>query len=222
MKRNKSKHSSSFGFTDLLFNLLVGFVFLFFIAYLLINPIAKKGIITPPDKVIISALWDPKSTADVDMWMQAPDGEILSFQNKVISGAHLEKDDLGDNNDAIWVNGVRTVTPVNIEVIHIQGLQKGVYYVTLHAYNLRREGAKDVDVTIRTLDPYRLKASKNIRLQQSGQEKCTFMFETDDRQRIIDVKNCTKQLVVGKLTQEYETLNNQNNDEMPPRNTRIP
>ena len=36
------RYRSSFGFIDLLFNLLVGFVFLFMLAFMLINPVAKK------------------------------------------------------------------------------------------------------------------------------------------------------------------------------------
>ena len=122
MIRNNPKYSSSFGFIDLLFNLLVGFVFLFFIAYLLINPIAKKGVITPPDKVLINATWEDNSNADIDLWMEDPNGNVMSFQNKTIPGAHLEKDDLGESNDAIWVNGQRVVSPINSETIHIQGL----------------------------------------------------------------------------------------------------
>ena len=40
--REPAKYKSTIGFTDLLFNLLVGFVFLFIIAFILINPITKK------------------------------------------------------------------------------------------------------------------------------------------------------------------------------------
>jgi hypothetical protein len=35
------------GFTDLLFNALLGFVVMFVLAFLLINPIAKSGAIDP-------------------------------------------------------------------------------------------------------------------------------------------------------------------------------
>ena len=41
------RYRSSFGFIDLLFNLLVGFVFLFMLAFMLINPVAKKETIKP-------------------------------------------------------------------------------------------------------------------------------------------------------------------------------
>jgi len=223
MIRNNPKYSSSFGFIDLLFNLLVGFVFLFFIAYLLINPIAKKGVITPPDKVLINATWEDNSNADIDLWMEDPNGNVMSFQNKTIPGAHLEKDDLGESNDAIWVNGQRVVSPINSETIHIQGLIPGDYYVTVHAYNLRNEGAKDVDVSLKTLDPYRDKANRRITLIQSGQEICIWKFTINQTQKISDVQNCERQLVVGRLTQEYDhSLNRPSNNELPPANTRIP
>ena len=40
------RYRSSFGFIDLLFNMLIGFVFLFMLAFLLINPVAKKETIS--------------------------------------------------------------------------------------------------------------------------------------------------------------------------------
>ena len=39
---DKNKFSSAIGFTDMLFNILVGFSFLFIVAFLLIRPDAKK------------------------------------------------------------------------------------------------------------------------------------------------------------------------------------
>ena len=39
---NNEKYKSTIGFTDLLFNILVGFAFLFIIAFLLINPEQKN------------------------------------------------------------------------------------------------------------------------------------------------------------------------------------
>ena len=39
---DKEKYKSTIGFTDMLFNVLVGFAFLFIVAFLLIKPEAKK------------------------------------------------------------------------------------------------------------------------------------------------------------------------------------
>ena len=48
------RYRSSFGFIDLLFNLLVGFVFLFMLAFMLINPVAKKETIKPKAEYFIN------------------------------------------------------------------------------------------------------------------------------------------------------------------------
>ena len=42
---NKQKYISSIGFTDLLFNIVVGLAFLFILAFVLINPISKEKVI---------------------------------------------------------------------------------------------------------------------------------------------------------------------------------
>ena len=47
------RYRSSFGFIDLLFNMLIGFVFLFMLAFLLINPVAKKETIKPKAEYFI-------------------------------------------------------------------------------------------------------------------------------------------------------------------------
>lgn len=52
------KYSSNLAFVDLLFNLLVGFTCLFIIAFLMINPISKKGVVEPPVKLMIEMRWD--------------------------------------------------------------------------------------------------------------------------------------------------------------------
>jgi hypothetical protein len=174
---DRNKYSSSFGFIDLLFNLLVGFVFLFFIAYILINPIAKKGIITPPDVALITAQWNDYSTADVDIWIRDPHGRIMSFQNKVISGMHLEKDDLGNRNDTVWVNGEDVINPTNQEVIHIQQFIPGTYRVSVHLYNQRGEPPQNVTVKLKTLSPYKEYATKDIILSTHGQEIGVFEFK---------------------------------------------
>ena len=40
---SKSRYKSSLAFTDLLFNILIGFAFMFIIAFLLINPVQKDA-----------------------------------------------------------------------------------------------------------------------------------------------------------------------------------
>ena len=201
-----TKYKSTFGFIDLLFNLLVGFVFLFFIAYVLINPIAKQGLITPPDKVIIEAQWSKGSTADIDLWMQDPADGILSFQNKQIAGSHLEKDDLGSSTDTVWINRKRVTNPHNNEVIHIQTLQPGTYRVSVHMYNQRSEpGPWTVKIKVRSLDPYRALIEKDVELVKQGQEVGVVQFEVSDSLIVYDVDDYEGGIVIRELQNHYSS-----------------
>lgn len=203
---DRNKFNSGFGFIDLLFNLLVGFVFLFFIAYILINPIAKSGLITPPDKVLITATWNKASNADVDIWMRDPTGVLLSFQNRIIPGSHLEKDDLGTTNDIVWINGERVISPINSETVHIQTLQPGTYAISVHMYNIRRENKpEEVTIIIRTLDPYRTIVEKQVVLSGQGQEIGVVEFTVGDKQNVIDVQDFDGGIIKQKIGSTYST-----------------
>ena len=52
-------------FTDLLFNALLGFVVMFVLAFLLINPIAKSGAIDPKAEFLITLTW-PEGRREAD------------------------------------------------------------------------------------------------------------------------------------------------------------
>ena len=81
----KQRYKSSFGFIDLLFNLLVGFTFMFILAFMLINPIAKKHDFDPKAEYMVVMSWDPQSQIDIDMWVQDNLNNIVSFRTKNIA-----------------------------------------------------------------------------------------------------------------------------------------
>ncbi len=62
------------GFTDLLFNALLGFVVMFVLAFLLINPIAKSGAIDPKAEFLITLTWPDGRREDVDLYVEDPAG----------------------------------------------------------------------------------------------------------------------------------------------------
>ena len=64
------RQGSNLAFNDLLFNVLIGFVMLFVIAFLLINPIAKKADIPVKAEFIVVLEWDEDASDDIDLWMQ--------------------------------------------------------------------------------------------------------------------------------------------------------
>jgi len=159
---NKNKYKSTIGFTDLLFNLLVGFVYLFIIAFILINPIQKKQDVPKKAEFMVVIEWPNKFNDDIDLWVKSPDGKTVSFVKKEAGIMNLEKDDLGVANDStVDEYGQRKVIYINREVITIRGILAGQYQVAAHVYSMRPKSdtLKDIPQVIRfkliKINPYK-------------------------------------------------------------------
>lgn len=141
-------------FLDLLFNTLVGFVFLFIISFLLINPSIKKADIKTKAEFVISVTWDDNSIDDVDTWLQDPVGNLLHFRQKDVGLAHLDRDDLGAINDTIILDdGRRIEYNHNQELTTIRGFLTGEWVLNVHMYNKRDANPTLVEVRIDKLNP---------------------------------------------------------------------
>ena len=80
--RWQSIRKGSDPFTDLLFNALLGFTYLFLIAIMFMNPVAKKGIIDPKAEYIITIGWPDNNPDDIDTWVEDPNGNVIWFRNR--------------------------------------------------------------------------------------------------------------------------------------------
>ena len=147
-------NNSNIAFIDLIFNVLIGFVFLFVIALILINPITKDE--GPPVKAeyMITLEWPDESKADIDLWVQHNSNPGVGFSNKEQDHIHLDRDDLGDKNDTYTVDGVEQTLLLNKEVINLRGIVQGNYYIVAHAYNIRKENNIPVKIKVIKLNPY--------------------------------------------------------------------
>ena len=115
---SNEKYKSTIAFTDLLFNILVGFAFLFIIAFLLIKPEAKKENFDRKAEFVVIMEWDKEATGDIDLYVQDPTGAQCSFRLPVANFMHLDKDDLGASNDTVVnADGSSSTVKINIEVI---------------------------------------------------------------------------------------------------------
>jgi hypothetical protein len=139
---NKLKYKSSIGFTDLLFNLVIGFVYLFVIAFILINPIAKQGDVIKKAEYMVVVEWNKELNDDIDLWIKDPAGNVVSFLQKSAGLMHLEKDDLGHSNDTATVKGKKKTIYLNREVVVLRGTIPGEYEVMAHVYT-RKMTMKD-------------------------------------------------------------------------------
>ena len=125
------RFKSSIGFIDLLFNILLGFAFLFIVAFLLIKPEAKKKDFDRRAEFVIILEWNHDAADDLDLYVQDPMGDRVSFRLPRINYMHLDKDDLGKTNDTIVnADGTRSTVLINREVVTIRGILPGEYAVS--------------------------------------------------------------------------------------------
>ena len=154
-KRNRTIICSNLSFNDLLFNVLVGFVMLFVIAFLLINPITKKSDIPVKAEFLIVLSWPADAADDIDLWVQRDTEKPVGFSNRENTPLHLDRDDLGRANDKVIIDGKATTINVNRETTTIRGIVPGDYFVAVHYYSMTTIEDLPYTVTVMKVNPFR-------------------------------------------------------------------
>ena len=184
-------------FTDLLFNALLGFTFLFLVAIMFMNPEAKTGIIDPKAEYIITITWGDNRPEDIDTWVEDPEGRVIWFRNTEAGLLHLDRDDRGLLNDTITINGEEVLNPLNQEVVTLRGVVKGEYVVNVHYYN--DEGTKkpvDVNVRLVKVNPaLEVIYYGTVTLEKQGEEKTAVRFVINRDGKISNINFLPKQIV---------------------------
>lgn len=201
--KGRTRFKSTTGFNDILFNLLVGFVFLFIIAFLLINPPTKKEEAPKKAEYLIILEWLEKSADDVDLWVRDPNGITVSFTRKTGNLLNLEKDDLGASNDR-WVrpDGSVVTIPINREVVTMRGIVPGRYQVAAHIYAKKDRWVKNPDTgqvekastsegklvaTLVKINPYGELYRVSKQYNTKGQVFTLFNFEIDKEGKLLAI-----------------------------------
>lgn len=184
-------------FTDLLFNALLGFTFLFLVAIMFMNPEAKSGIIDPKAEYIITISWEDNSPDDIDVWLEDPEGRLVYFRNTEAGLIHLDRDDRGALNDTININGQDVANPLNQEIVTIRGVVTGEYIVNLHYYASQTNSPVDVSVRLVKVNPsLEVIYYGNVLMEKQGSEETAVRFNIDRDGDIADIDITTpKQLV---------------------------
>ena len=159
---SNARFKSSLGFIDLLFNILLGFAFLFIIAFLLIKPEAKKKDFDRRAEFVIILEWDHDAPDDLDLYVQDPTNDKVSFRLPIANYMHLDKDDLGVRNDTIInADGTTSTVKINREVVTIRGIIAGEYIINAHYYSTRVYNGSQLEPDERTVD-YRNKPQRDL------------------------------------------------------------
>ena len=218
---SNEKYKSTIAFTDLLFNILVGFAFLFIIAFLLIKPEAKKENFDRKAEFVVIMEWDKEATGDIDLYVQDPTGAQCSFRLPVANFMHLDKDDLGASNDTVTnADGSTTTVRINREVITIRGIIEGEYIINAHYYSMRlwadtrpgEERKKDtkrgdtvVKIELHKVNPYSVLWSGEKTFTEKGQEETYLRFRLDRDGNLLEPFTFEKKKFVTPLQEGVGT-----------------
>lgn len=185
-------------FTDLLFNALLTFTFLFVLALLLVNPPAKTGIINPKAEFLVTVSWEDGDPNDIDTWVEGPDNAVVWFKHPQAGLMHLDRDDRGMTNDMQLVNGKEIINPLNQEVITIRGRPPGEFTVNLHYYHTENNHEVPVTVYLAEVNPkLRVLHYATTVLKQEKEEKTAVRFSIDNDGNVTNINSLQKSIIRG-------------------------
>ena len=212
------RFKSSIGFIALLFNILLGFAFLFIVAFLLIKPEAKKKDFDRRAEFVIILEWDHDALDDIDLHVQDPTGDRVSFRLPRVNFMHLDKDDLGTRNDTIInADGTESTVEINREVITIRGIIPGEYIVNAHYYSVRQYNINaenrgetfvkvpkpnrlTIKVELHKVTPYKILWAGEKSFVIKGQEETFLRFRIDKDGNIIPPFTFEEKKFVSPIT----------------------
>ncbi|NML14748.1 hypothetical protein [Azohydromonas caseinilytica] len=153
-RRRTAREAEVDPFYDMLFNMLIAFVFCFIVALLAMNPKAlKAGDIPAKAEFIVNVSWPDMDPNDVDTWVQDPAGETVWFRAREAGLMHLDRDDRGLTNDVIVINGKQVTNPLNQEVVTVRGIEPGEFTVNVHYYESKNGKPVEVTVSVIKVNP---------------------------------------------------------------------
>jgi hypothetical protein len=194
------KYHADTAFLDLLFNSLIGFVVLFFLAFILMNPERKEDKnVEAKAEFIITVDWPQDHDDDIDTYVEDPEGHLVSFRRREDGLMHLDRDDLGRRNDTIQTRFGKVEYGINREMVMIRGIIPGEYVVNIHAYKKSDDRPTLVTITLDKINPFSTIAKETVEIKFTGDEKTAFRFVLDKEGKVKSVSKLKKSLITQKM-----------------------
>ena len=196
-RRRPSREAEVDPFYDMLFNMLIAFVFCFIVALLAMNPKAlKAGDIPSKAEYIITVSWPDRNPNDIDAWVQDPGGNLVWFRQREAGLMFLDRDDRGDGNDAMLVNGQRISSPFRQEVVTVRGIVPGEFTVNVQYYKSHDGQPVDVTVSIIKVNPRaEIVYYGQLKLARQGDEATAARFTLQADGKVVNINTLSKTLV---------------------------
>lgn len=194
--RARSKFQQPFDpITAVLFKIIQALTFFFTLSVIFMNPITKKGIIDPKAEYIITVTWPDNNPNDIDTWVEEPDGNLVWFQTKEAGLIHLDRDDRGNINDVLNINGQTIQNPLNQEVVTIRGTVVGEYVVNIFYYASEDNKPVPVKVRVDKVNPQlEVVYYDTLTMEKVGDEKTAVRFTIDANGSIVNINSIEKKL----------------------------
>ena len=176
-------------FYDMLFNMLIAFVFCFVVALLAFNPKARKsGDIPAKAEFMVTVSWPDNNPNDIDTWVQEPSGKVLWFRQRDAGLLHLDRDDRGAKNATVLVNGREFSSPIRQEIVTLRGVLPGEYVVNAHCYDSKDQMPVDVSVTVVKVNPQaEIVFNGTQQIPAKGDERTLVRFTLDEAGQVTDL-----------------------------------
>ncbi len=198
-RRGRTREAEVDPFYDMLFNMLIAFVFCFIIALLAMNPKAlKAGDVPAKAEYIITVGWPDGNPNDIDAWVQDPGGELVWFRSREAGLMHLDRDDRGLANDTILVNGRQIVNPLNQEVVTLRGIAPGEYTVNVQYYESKNGEPVETTVSLVKVNPRaEVVFYGTAKVARKGDEATAVRFTLQADGSVANINTLPKTLVQG-------------------------
>ena len=153
-----------------------------------------------PPNVIYEVIltWDGKSKDDLDLYVQAASGHVVSFNNReggqgsLIS---LDHDALGIRNNFLPKDQQGVIAKFHEERVSFRGVTNGENIVTVHVYSKRDDAPTKGTIRLIKIKPFKEAIVKEITFESTGQEKTAFRFLTDSTGEILEINELPATLV---------------------------
>ncbi len=202
---SKKYYHSYKSLLDLLFLTAAGFVFLFFIAFMLIEPESNETQIRTKAEYVITVTWKHDSPDDVDVWLRDPTGNLLYFKQREVGLMHLDRDDLGDAKDFYMLpDGTVISYNYNQEIVTIRGIIPGEWVLNIHMYSKKTKKPTDVVVRMDKLNPsVKTIVNQAYALEKKWDQITVLRFTLDSKGDIISRSKLPIDLVAEDQAMSY-------------------
>ena len=197
MRHRIFHHSESRdAWTDLLFNALLGFAFMFITAFAMINETSATGKIESKAEVLVTVRWADDHPDDIDTLIEDPQGNLLWYRNRDTGLMHLDRDDRGGLADRMSVDGRQITASINQETATLRALSPGEYVVNVFHFKANTPSPVTVSVKVEKLNPrVELLHYDTVTLTGLGDEKTAVRFTIDADGEVVDTNTLAKPLL---------------------------